>query len=78
MAAHALTAQQRRAARHLAQMILAGYKANLRRDAPAWVEAVAEQLAELTHTDVAEATVTLIEHHRALADWPPAIPRTRV
>jgi predicted kinase len=73
-AAPLLTPQQRRAARHLADLIVAGYRADLLRDMPAFVEAVAEELAALTGTDVAEATVTLIEEHRALADWPAEIP----
>jgi hypothetical protein len=69
-----LTPAQRRAAYQLAARIAAGYRANLLRDHLSFVEAVAEELARLTGTDLADATVTLIEDHRALADWPESIP----
>jgi len=74
MSAPALTPTQYRAARHLATAITAGYRADLLRDAPAFVEAVAEELATLTGTDMAEALADLIEDHRALADWPASVP----
>jgi hypothetical protein len=74
MPALPLTPSQYRAARHLANAITGGYRADLLRDAPAFVEAVAEELARLTGTDMAEALADLIEHHRALADWPESVP----
>ena len=69
-----LTPAQHRAACQLAARIRDGYRADLLRDHLSFVEAVAEELARLTGTDVADATVTLIEDHRALADWPASVP----
>jgi hypothetical protein len=74
MSASPLTPAQQRTAYQLAAKIASGYRANLLRDHLSFVEAVAEELARLTGTDVADAIVTLIERHRALADWPASVP----
>jgi len=74
MPAPALTPAQYRAARHLATAITGGYRADLLRDMPTFVEAVAEELARLTGTDVAEALAELIDRHNALAEWPESVP----
>lgn len=66
MSARTLSTRERRAAAHLADAIAAGYRADLRRDRLAWVEAVAERLAWITHTSLDEALAELAAHHKAI------------
>jgi hypothetical protein len=75
MSANRLNPSQRRAARTLATMIVhERYRANLLRDVPAFVEAVADEIAALRQCSPVDARLELAEHHRALVELPADAP----
>ena len=73
MTARPLTMRQARAARMCADAIHAGRRADLLRDDPAFVEAVAAHLALVTGTPLEDARATLVREHRALLALPDGV-----
>ena len=66
-----LTLQQARAARMCADAIVPGRRANLLRDDPEWVEAVAAHLARVTCTPLEDARAHLVREHYAVLKLAP-------
>ena len=67
MSTHPRSSRDRRAARHLADAIVAGWRADLQHDAPDWVSAVADALAMARAIPQADAWRELVATHRAVA-----------
>ena len=71
MTGRPLSLQQARAARMCADAIVAGRRANLLRDDPEWVEAVAAHLALITGVALEDAKAHLVREHYAVLKLAP-------